>query len=85
MTRGKSCFKQENDKVRKKSFLFFFRWGGRVKVNMNYVKWEEKGKEDICGKKNFDNCYGCPRRNFEKTAVYSQATKNNRFSSKIII
>ena len=28
---------------------------------------------------------GCPRRNFEKTAVYSQATKNNRFSSKIII
>lgn len=54
-------------------------------MNMNYVKWEEKGKEDICGKNNFDNCYGCPRRNFEKTAVYSQATKNNRFSSKIII
>lgn len=81
MTRGKSCFKREKDKVGKKCFLFFsLGAGGGLKWTQ--IMFNAKKKVRRTWKKNFDNCYGYPRRNFEKTAVNSQATKNNRFRRK---
>ena len=45
-------------------------FNGKEKVRRTYVEWKEEFYLNLT-----TAYYGCPRRNFEKTAVYSQATK----------